>query len=157
MILREKFNKLKEQNDDKKLMIFHQKHQHLFVMPAKILTDEIVKVLKAKDETLKVNPVHEVVGDYHNMQQREDKTSVFNETISTSIAIKKANKIEKIILIENSTAVSEDSFRFGTYNVDIFNLLLNDNIPHKDEIHQACWSAIAKNLKNHLAEQNLTK
>ena len=149
MTIRERFNALKKQNDKEKLNEFHEKYEQLFKLPAKTLTNEVVKILKEKEQTAKINPVHEVVGNYYEMKKDDE----FNKTISTSISIQRGNKCEKITLIQNSTAKDKEDFVFGNYIVDIFDLMLNNNICYAKEIHHACWKAITTNLKEQVLNE----
>lgn len=155
MTIKQQFNTLKESNNQERLKKFYNKYKSIFEMPAKVLCFEIVKVFKENDPTLKVNPVHQVVGNYYEMQQREDKNSNYQNTISTSLAINKNGKVKCIVLCEHSTAANEERFLSANYMVNVFDLLLDDNLEYAEIIHEGCWKAISENLKNVISEHSV--
>lgn len=147
MNIKQKFEQLKKANDQDGLLKFYKKYEPIFIITAKTLCNGVTEAFKLSKPELKVNPVIEVVGNYFEMQKREDKNSCFQGTISTSIAVREKSKFDKIVLIKNSSAEDEEMFQFAQYEVNIFPLLLNDNLVYADIIHKGCWNAVKENLK----------
>ena len=150
MTLRQTFNILKSQNNQEKLNAFYQKYEFIFNMPAKTLTKEIVAILKKENKDLKAYPVYEVEGNLYELQSKVESEQL-SKTITTSISVKDKNSTHKIVLKKNSTAKSFDELKFGDYEINIFDILLNDNFENAERIHFACWKAIVNNLKETFA------
>lgn len=156
MTIREQFNNLLKQRNEECLGVFYKKYQLIFKMPAVTFTKQISQTFKEADKSIKVNPVYEVVGDYYKMQEMEE-SEIYNKTISLSISIQKESNIKKVVLLKNLSAKDEHEFKFGEFKIDIFELLLNKDIEHKQLIDNACWKAIAENLKDYICIVNESK
>lgn len=153
MTLRQTFNQLKQENNKEKLNYFYMKYGHLMNVPAKTLTQEIVDTLKKNNEHLKIYPVYEIEGNLYELQSKSE-TEQLNQTIATSISIKDKYTTRKISLTKGSSAKSFEEFEFGDYTVNVFDILLNDNIESSKEIHLACWKAVATNLREQFKSSN---
>lgn len=147
MTLKEKFKQLKKANDIKKLNEFMEKYKTLLNVPANDLCQLIIKAFETNAPNLTVNALHEFTPkrtDFINLLEN------YQNTISTSIIVKDNASTQKIVLIENSSACDESDYFHATYNVNIRSLLMRENLPYAEIIYEACWSAIATNLKTNL-------
>ena len=86
---------------------------------------------------------------------QEDRSLLYKNTISLTITINDDGKFQYIKLFEGLSADNEKDFIYGHYIVDISSLLLRDDLPYSEIIHKACWSAVTKNLKNIVENNNI--
>ena len=147
MTLNEKFKQLKKAGDLNKLNEFLDKYKALLNIPANVLCQSIIKAFHDNQPNLKVNALHEFKPkryDFINLIEN------YQNTITTSIIVKKDLETKKIVLVENSTACDESEFFHAGYNINIRALLMRQDLPYADIIYDACWIAIAQNLKTSL-------
>ena len=107
--------------------------------------------MKKNNKTIKANAVYQVEGNLYELKNKPEEEK-YNNTISTSIAIKEKYETKHIHLSKNSSATSLEELQLGSFNINIFEILLNDNFEDAETIHLSCWKAMATHLKQTVTE-----
>ena len=145
MTIAQRLKQLKTENDPSKLNEFHLKYEELFKIHAGLLCWQIVKVFNVKEPSYKVNPVFQALSKppYNTNEQKD-----FSENrVSVSLAVNKNDKIKSIFLAKDLSVPTEEAFDKKLFTVDVFDLLINDELEFSEVIHAGCWKAVAENLK----------
>jgi len=129
-----------------KLNISILEDKDLFMIPANSICWEIKNLIKTQQPDVKFIPVFEV--DKNQINQNK----LYTNTISTSISIKDKYQVKKVILSTNASAKNENEFTFGTYKINVLEILNNNNLPYLEMVHQGCLNAIVKNAEEKLAK-----
>lgn len=121
-----------------------------FKIEAIVLANELKKLFINKFPKAQVGVVHECIGEHADVEHFYGYHHYFEGTKTMALEIIKNNNSELIVLHKEQT--SEDlsknlDYLLGRYKVNIYELLLNNNLKYTNLIHKACWLAISETVK----------
>lgn len=139
---------------EKELEEILNKHNKIFIVEAKKLSHQLREVFKQEIPTYEITIKHHCDGKKYEQEHFYGWHTYYHGTESMILHISNNNKEQDVVLIEKQTTQDNRlniDFILGCYNVNVYDLLMQNNLPYASIIRKACWNSIVEKFQ----KQNL--